>query len=51
MSTRIVSQLIMGSTVVAMKVVDPGKALIATLAGANIACSLNCLGPIGKARV
>jgi hypothetical protein len=51
MSTRIVSQLVMGSTAVALKVVNPRKALIATLAGANIACSLNYLGPVGKARV
>jgi hypothetical protein len=41
MSTRIVIELVMGSTVMAMKVVDPGKALIATLVDANIACSLN----------
>ena len=50
MSARIVNQLVMGSPVVAMKVVDPGIALIVTLAGANIAYSLNCLGPVRKAR-
>jgi hypothetical protein len=51
MSTRIVNQVVVGSTAVATKVVDSGEALVAPLAGANIACSLNCLGPIGKARV
>jgi hypothetical protein len=51
MSTRIVNQVVVGATAMATKVVDAGKAFIAPLAGANIACPLNCLGPIGKARV